>query len=718
MKSFYVFFTLMLLFLNGKLFSQLKDTISGNFSNLQISKGAHIINAPVKVNGNLEILPGAIIEIADPGVLVCYGDVIINGEKDNKINITGYDKLPGIGIVIKSDITNNSLNSIDINYTIFSNLQLPLYFDFGWKRNFVNISNNYFIDNIGYTSTIQVLNPPFNMFKDSQFTDFKIINNLFTGNNGTIYFEDLYNDNIKIEILNNTFYDNHIYGINNYNITSNFLNGRMDQQDAKFYPVIKKNNFLFNYLFDVNTETFVHLANFGIYGTSKSINLNENYWGTTDIKQIFKSIYDQKLNYNTPDVVIDSFLNEPDTLSPAHIFSIKDLENNNIDDTIKIVKPFSGFIFKSNKKIDLSNIQLKYTYFINDSNTDKKDTIVKFDTESNDLDFKIFIKSILISKNISFYNLTNIKNFDGDFVPDVKIGYLSFLNDLRKRRIAEELSNIKKSDDSLFLKTTPIDSLKNIFQKIDAPIKSRFEIGIRSGGSIFLGTISNKRNIFSNDINQLYGFHFNYNLYSNLTLSVNVEKFSLSNSDLQSNNNDQIARGMSFKTSILSITPSLNYDFVDNRLYSKARRFKPSVGFGIDLVKFNPTGVYNGIVFNLQELGTGGQYIYNTKKPYSLSTLGYSSNFTFKYQLNRVNSLGFNISYHRSFTNYLDDVGADLYPTINEINASNVSNKAASIYFSNPTSRKVIGQYRNNPDDATDSYLNLNIFYSLKLFKK
>lgn len=718
MKSFYLFFTLLLLIINVQLYSQMKDTISGNYTDLVIDKGSHMIISSVNVSGKLEIMPGAVIEISDPGVLVCYGDININGDKQNKINILGYSKQPGIGIVVKSENTNNNMNTIDITNTIFSNLQLPLYFDFGWKRKYVNLSNNIFINNIGYTSTIQVLNPPFNMFKDSLFTDFKIFNNLFTENNGAIYFEDLSSDFVKIDISNNTFYDNHIYGINNYNITSNFLNGRMDQNDVRFYPSITKNNFLFNYLFDINTETLVHSANFGIYGTNKSIILNHNYWGTTDIKQIYRSIYDQKLNYNTPEVIIDSFLNEPDSLSPAHIFSIKNLEYVNIDDTIKIDKPFNGFIFNANKKIDLSNSILKYTFFLNDSSIDKKDTIIKFDVESNNLEYKINIKTILQKNNVGFYILSNIKNLEDNPVPNVKIGYINFLNELNKRRLSQDISNTKKSLDSLFLKKPLVDSLKNIFQKIELPTKSRFELGIRTGGSIYLGTISNKRNIFSNDINQLFGLHVIYNLFSNLTLSVNIEKFTLSNSDLQSNNNDQVARGMSFKSSVLSLIPSVNYDFVDNRLYTKARKFRPSIGFGIDFIKFNPTGLYNGTTFNLQELGTGGQFIDNGKKPYSLFTLGYSSNVTIKYQFNRINSFGFSLSYHRSFSNYLDDVGADLYPTIDQINGSNVSNKAAAIYFSNPTSRKVIGQYRNNPDDATDSYLNLNIFYSLKLFNK
>jgi hypothetical protein len=69
-------------------------------------------------------------------------------------------------------------------------------------------------------------------------------------------------------------------------------------------------------------------------------------------------------------------------------------------------------------------------------------------------------------------------------------------------------------------------------------------------------------------------------------------------------------------------------------------------------------------------------------------------------------------------SNYLDDVGPDSYPTVSAINNSNkITNKDAAIYFSNPTSRNVVSQYRNNPDDASDSYLNFGIYYSRRLFK-
>jgi hypothetical protein len=322
------------------------------------------------------------------------------------------------------------------------------------------------------------------------------------------------------------------------------------------------------------------------------------------------------------------------------------------------------------------------------------------------------------SKKIGYYNLNKASNSAGDYIPDFKIGYISYLNDLRRRNVLAELLKDKKSNDSVRKPSPPADSLKNTFQKIEAPLKSRIEIGLLTGGSVFLGTISNKGSVFSNDINMLMGININYTIYSNLSAGLNIESFKLSNSDAKSNNNDQLARGMSFSTSMLGISPSINYDFVDNRLYTKARRIRPSIGLGLDIVSFSPTGIYNGTVYNLQPLGTGGQYSDSTKKPYSLLTFGYFLNFKVKYQINRFNSVGFHMSYHWSLSPYLDDVGPDPYPTVASIlNSKKITNKDAAIYFSNPTSRYVVGQYRNSPDPASDKYLNFGIYYSRRLFK-
>jgi hypothetical protein len=694
-----------------------QDTLSGNYKTLNLKSGKYIIKETVTVTDKLTILPGAKIEISDPGVLVCEGEVDIMGDSRNLIEIFGTSKLEGIGLVIRGIDSVNS-SKINISNTIFRNLQFPILFDFGWHRASVNLIDNYFINNIGKLSLIQVLNTPFNYNVDSAFVDFKIQHNLFSGNNSSIYFEDLKSDHVKYDISNNTFYGNNVYGSKNYNISTNFLHARLDQSYNKYSPTIINNSFISNYLIDNLTDTVAHLANFGVYGSEKSISLINNYFGFTNKEQILNGFYDQTINYSVPKVIFEPFLLYPNTSNPSHIYEIKSLNDSINITSYNFKQQLGGFILTSNNTIDYKKSILQYIYFKDDSSLVQIDTVLNYNLQNKNLESTFLITSFTNSKNnVGYYNLTNIFNINGDYVPDVKIGHIQFLKETRRRFLTSKLLNEKLAIDTLKKIVYAGDSLKNIFQKVEKPIKSRIEVGAFTGSSIFTGTISNKGNIFSNILNLLFGINIEYTLNSNLNAGLNIESFNLSNTDTKSKNNDQAARGMSFTTRMLSISPMINYEFVDNRLYSKARRIKPSVGFGIDMVSFTPKGIYNGVTYNLQSLGTGGQYADSTKKPYSLLALGYFFTLKVKYQLNRQSSVGFNMSYHRSMSDYLDDVGPDPYPSVASLMKSNITNKDAAIFFSNPTSRNVIGQYRNSPDNAKDSYLNFTIFYSRKLFK-
>lgn len=693
-----------------------QDTLAGNYPLLTIKSGNHIIKSVVTIKGKLDIEAGAKIELIEPGVIVCEGAVNIKGELNNKIEIFGKSNMEGVGIVIK-DLDSNMNSTIDIRYVTFKNLQLPLFFDFGWKRAGVNISDNYFINNIGKVSIIQVLNPPFNFNIDSSYIDFKVKNNVFTGNNAALYFEDLKSDHVNYEISNNTIVGNNVYGFKNYNISTNVLYGRVDQLFSRFNPKIERNSFAFNYLVDNITDTIVHLANFGVYGTDKTIDFKNNYLGSTNKALIQKSIYDQTLNYNAPNVEFEPFLSTPSENNPSHVYEINNLDNSYLEDSIIIKDPLKGLVLKSNTSLNFSKVKFGYTYFKDDSSLKIVDTTVTYDVQPNGNSTKLTItKNVNTSKKIGYYNIGDIVDPKGGYVPEVKAGYIAYLNDLRRRKLIAELLKDKKKEDSLKMPPPPADSIKNQFQKIEAPLKSRLEFGLYSGLAIFNGTIS-QSSLISNDKNLFNGININYTIFSNLSASMTIASFKLSNSDANSNNNEQQARGMSFSTSMLGVATSINYDFVDNRLYTKARRIRPSIGIGLDVNSFSPSGIYNGVEYKLQPLGTGGQLIDSTKKAYSSIALGYFFNFKIKYQINRFNSIGLHMSIHKSLSDYLDDVGPDLYPSIEKIVNSKVENKDAAIYFSNPTSRNFVGQYRNSPNNSKDGYINFGIFYSRRLFK-
>ena len=413
----------------------------------------------------------------------------------------------------------------------------------------------------------------------------------------------------------------------------------------------------------------------------------------------------------------EPFLSTPSEKNPAHVFEINNLDNSYLQDTIIIKEPLKGVVLNSNVTLNFTKAKFSYTYFKDDSSLKKVDTTVTYDVQPNGNTTKLTItKNVNAAKKIGYYNIGDIIDAKGGYVPEVKLGYIAYLNDLRRRKLIAEFLKDKKTEDSLKMPPPPADSIKNQFQKIEAPLKSRLEFGIYSGLAIFNGTIS-QSNLFSNDKNLFNGLNINYTIFSNLSASMTIASFKLSNSDVNSNNNEQQSRGMSFSTSMIGISTSINYDFVDNRLYTKARKIRPSIGVGLDVNSFSPSGIYNGVEYKLQPLGTGGQLIDSTKKAYSNIALGYFFNFKLKYQINRFNSIGLHMSIHKSLSDYLDDVGPDLYPSVDKIMNSKVENKDVAIYFSNPSSKNIVGQYRNSPNNAKDGYINFGIFYSRRLFK-
>ena len=131
-KHFYIF-----IFLLFALSSSAQDTLMGNHNSLLITKGKHVIRTVVTVTKSLIIEPGASIELIEPGMIVCEGAVNIKGISKN-IEFYGKKNQEGAGLVIKSIDS----SSVIISNASFTNLQMPLFFDFGWRRKSVVVENN------------------------------------------------------------------------------------------------------------------------------------------------------------------------------------------------------------------------------------------------------------------------------------------------------------------------------------------------------------------------------------------------------------------------------------------------------------------------------------------------------------------------------------------------------------------------------------------------
>ena len=682
-----------------------QDTLAGNYDNLIIAKGRHVINTMVIVNNNLKVDSGAKIEFIDNGTLVCGGIVEMIGNNYD-IELYGKKNSEGVGLTIN----NNNEKSIYISNVVFRNLQMPIYFDFGWKRNLVSITRNIFTKNVGKVSLIQVLNTPFGI-NDSTYVQFDLSDNLFSDNKAPLYFEDFKSDQIHINMTQNVFVNNLIYGSKTYNIANNILYGRLDQNYKKFLPTIERNSFINNNLVDILTDTIVHLANLGIYGTEKSIIFKNNYWGDNNKYKIYDGIYDQEKNYALPKIILEPFLNLPLNNIYTHIYKMYNAKNNTeIQDSLSQFNNIKSFIFRSNKEVDYTNLIIKYINLKNDTTLLETENRLKYNIAIVD---KTNVKIDLIDTDeltkkggyLLFQNLIDINYLP---VPEVKIGYKSYLTKFYFQK--------SKIDSIINLKNIAEVS-KNLLPK-EPPFEKHFEMSMGGGGAMFTGTVSSP-SIFSNEVTFNTLLMGDYHFTRTFSASLRFSYFTLGNIDYTSSSLDHVARGFHFTTQMLTLTPSVQMKISESSFGEKNNYYRGYLGLGIDLIKFNPTSSYKDVVYNLRELGTGGQYIDVTKSPYSLLTTAIMLSYKFTVSFTKQNSVGILLTYHRAFSNYLDDVGADAYPDPQLLFEKMKENGAAAVYFSNPTSDYITpGRLRSSPSNPRDSYLTFNILFTRKLFNK
>jgi hypothetical protein len=309
----------------------------------------------------------------------------------------------------------------------------------------------------------------------------------------------------------------------------------------------------------------------------------------------------------------------------------------------------------------------------------------------------VFNQDSLFKQNIGYLSFTQLKGLDNEYVPETMVGYADFLRKAHKRR-------------ETFMKEAKVDTLKKQPLKIkEINIKRRFEVGLMTGYAIYHGTISN-RSLLKNDVNSSFGLQFKYIINKKYSASISVQSFTLTGSDMNSSDTFKLNRGMSFKSPVISAGLQLFRDFNNNYTFHK-NKIIPSIGIGIEYLKFNPMGQFLGKWYDLQALGTGGQTLPGAKNaPYALSTLGSVISGELNFFKSKSLVIGANFSYHFTFTNYLDDVGPDIYPSVSEIEKAGGPNVAPLIYFSNPSGLlHGAKRLRSGSYDGYDNYASFHI---------
>lgn len=201
----------------------------------------------------------------------------------------------------------------------------------------------------------------------------------------------------------------------------------------------------------------------------------------------------------------------------------------------------------------------------------------------------------------------------------------------------------------------------------------RTELGIWAGGSGYIGDINPANATKVTDPAGGFLFRINYNPF--WALRLGIAQGAVQAADSVSTNPQRKLRNLSFKSPLTEISGVFEFNMFKYGVKTPYK-FSPFVFAGLSAFLFNPQATYQGSTYDLQTMGTEGQRAGAGKSAYSIVNMSIPFGLGFKYNLGGKTTLGGELGYRYTFTDYLDDVSGD-YSDLQSIQSSNGTVAAA-----------------------------------------
>jgi hypothetical protein len=263
----------------------------------------------------------------------------------------------------------------------------------------------------------------------------------------------------------------------------------------------------------------------------------------------------------------------------------------------------------------------------------------------------------------------------------------------------------------------------------------RQELSVGLGISNFLGELGGRNQIGSPFVWDLEfsltkpaaSFGYKYYLAKPLALRVAGTYGVLSGNDNLTTEEFRQNRNLNFKSNVyegqlcleFQITQELPGHIYDLRGVKgmAPSRLGTYVFAGVGVFHFNPKAALLGKWVELQPLGTEGQGLPGGPEEYKLTQICIPMGFGIRKALNKTMTVGLELQYTKTFTDYIDDVSGSYY----DKTALTEAHGPLAAYFADPSLGKVpgqtaTGQQRGYPDH-NDGYLFLKAELHYKLFK-
>ncbi|PWG81442.1 type IX secretion system protein PorG [Pararcticibacter amylolyticus] len=183
-----------------------------------------------------------------------------------------------------------------------------------------------------------------------------------------------------------------------------------------------------------------------------------------------------------------------------------------------------------------------------------------------------------------------------------------------------------------------------------------WEVGVFAGGAGYMGDLNPVKPYKIN--NAAYGVLVKKNIDGYWSVKLNLTHGRIAATDSLSNNDYQKRRNLSFFSPVTEMSLQAEFNFFNYIPSLSRKRYSPYLFAGGGLVLFNPQTKYRDSNNELQTvelnpLGTENQSLNDPYKRYAI-TVPFGAGI--KYNIFRNWTLGAEIGYRTTFTDYLDDV--------------------------------------------------------------
>ena len=252
-------------------------------------------------------------------------------------------------------------------------------------------------------------------------------------------------------------------------------------------------------------------------------------------------------------------------------------------------------------------------------------------------------------------------------------------------------------------------------------LKAQSEVGVALGVSTYQGDLApdNIQGSFGN-LHASFGAFYRYNFNNFISAKLAANYGRLSSDDSKSEAEAKKRRNLSFRSDIIEVGLTAEWNILGYQPYNYARVFSPYIFAGVAGFRYNPKTFYDNQWIELKPLSTEGQGLaeYPDREEYALVQLSIPFGLGVKYALTDQWNLGLEAGFRKTFTDYIDDVSTtyvgreELLASRGELSA-NLANRTGEYLGTDPIDVQA-GKQRGNADND-DTYIIAQIFISFNI---